>query len=63
VIAGGALKVDHDKVEAIMKWKMPTNFSNSRMFIGRTQYLRKIIVSFSPIATPLHAITTSGKSF
>ena len=42
---------------------MPTNVTKVRSFIGAKQYLRKFIASFSVVATPLHAITTSGKSF
>jgi hypothetical protein len=63
VIGGGELKIDPAKMEAIMKWLVPTNVSEVRSFIGVTQYLRKFIASFSVVATPLHAITTSGKSF
>jgi hypothetical protein len=63
VIGGGELKIDPTKMEAIMKWSVPTNVSEVRSFIGATQYLRKFIASFSVVATPLHAITTSGKSF
>jgi len=63
VIGGGELKVDPSKMEAIMKWPVPTNVSEVSTFIGATQYLRKFIASFSVIATPLHVVTTSGKSF
>ena len=46
-----------------MKWLMPTNFFEVRTFIGATQYLRKFIASFLVVATSLHTIETSGKSF
>ena len=57
------MKIDPSKMEAIMKWSVPTNVTEVRSFIGATQYLRKFIASFLAVATPLHAITTSGKSF
>jgi len=63
VIGGGEMKIDPSKMEVIMKWSVPTNVSEVRGFIGATQYLRKFIALFSVVATPLHAITTSGKSF
>jgi len=63
VISGGELNIDLSKMEAIMKWSMPTNIFEVKSFIGATHYLRKFIASFPTVKTPLHAITTSGKSF
>ena len=34
VIGGGELKIDHAKMEAIMKWSIPTNVSKVMNFIG-----------------------------
>jgi hypothetical protein len=63
VIGGGELKIDPTNMEAIMKWPIPTNVTEVRSFFGATQYLQKFIASFSVVVAPLHAITTSGKSF
>jgi hypothetical protein len=63
VIGGGELKIDPVNMEAIIKWPTPTNVIEVRIFVGVTQYLWKFIASFSVMATPLHAITTNGKSF
>jgi hypothetical protein len=63
VIGGGELKIDPTKIEAILKWPTPTNVIEVRSFVGASQYLRKFIASFLVMETPLHAITTSGKSF
>ena len=57
------MKIDPSKMEAIMKWPMPTNDIEVRSFTGEAQYLRKFIALFSVVAASLHAITTSGKSF
>jgi len=46
VIGGGELKIDPSKMEAIMKWPMPTNVFEVRSSIGAAQYLRKFIASF-----------------
>jgi hypothetical protein len=51
------------KMEAILKWLVPTNVTEVRIFVGETQYLWKFIASFSMVVAPLHAITASGKSF
>ena len=63
VIGGGELKIDLVKMEAIMKYTVPTNFIKVRSFVGAARYLRKFIASFSAIVAPLHAITASGNSF
>ena len=63
VIDGGELKIDPAKIEAIMKWLVPTNVNEVRSFVGAAQYLQKSIASFSAIIAPLQAITANGKSF
>jgi hypothetical protein len=63
LIGGGELKIDHTNMEAIIKWPFPTNLTEVRSFDGETQYLWKSIASFSTVAAPLHAITTSGNIF
>jgi hypothetical protein len=63
VIGGGELKIDPTKMEAIMKWPVPTNCTEVRSFVGETQYLWKFIASFSVVVAPLHAITMGSKSF
>jgi hypothetical protein len=63
VINEGELNIDPTKMEVIMKWIIPTNYTEVRSFVGATQYLRKFIASFSIVVSPLHAITMSHKSF
>jgi len=63
VIDGGELKIYPSKMEAIMKWSVPTNFSKDKSFIGETHYPRKFIAPFSVVAALRHSITVSGKSF
>jgi hypothetical protein len=63
VIREGELKIDLANMEAIIKWPIPTNFTKFRSFFGATQHLQKFRASLSVVATPLHAITTSARSF
>jgi hypothetical protein len=63
VIGGGELNIDPPKMEAIIKWPTPTNFTEFRRFVGETQCLQKFIPSFLAVAAPLHAIITNCKSF
>jgi hypothetical protein len=63
VIGGGKLKIDPTKMEAIMKWLVPTIFTKVMSFVGETQYLWEFIASFLAVVAPLHPITASGESF
>jgi hypothetical protein len=55
VIGGGELKIDPTKMEAIIKWPVPTNVTEVRSFVGGTQYLWKFIAFFSgSCTTPCH---------
>jgi hypothetical protein len=63
VIGGGELKINPSKMDAIMKWPIPTIVTKVRIFVGTTQYLWKFIASFSAVLAPLQAIRVSGKSF
>ena len=63
MISGGELKIDPTKMEAIMKWLVPTNVYEVKSFIGATQYMKKFIASILAVEALLHAITTSDKSF
>jgi hypothetical protein len=63
VIGGGELKIDPVKMGAIMKWPVPTNYTNVSSFLWEEKYLWKFIVSFSAVVAPLNTITVNGKSF
>jgi hypothetical protein len=63
VIDGEELKIDLEKLEAIIKWKIPTIVIEVGSFVGATWYLQKFISSFSTIASSFHDIIISGKSF
>jgi hypothetical protein len=63
VIGGKELKIDPTKMEAIIKFLVPMNVTKVNIFWGETQYLRNFIASFSVVVAPLHAITSTGKSF
>jgi hypothetical protein len=46
--------IDLRKVEAVLKWKRPTNVTKICSFLGLTGYYRKFIEGFSTIAIPLN---------
>ena len=54
VIGGVKLRVDHAKVEFIVKWPRPKTTTEVRRFHGVVQYWRNFIAIFSSISTLLH---------
>jgi len=57
MIGGGELRVDLENIVSITQWSIPTKMTKVRSFMGVAQYLRKFIVNFSTVATPLHTLT------
>jgi len=62
MIGGGELRVDPDKIAAINHWAIPISLIEGRNLIEVIKYLRKLITNFSAVATPLHAMTTKGRT-
>ena len=50
VISGKAISVDPRKVEAVVKWEVPTNVTEVRNFLGMAGYYRRFVEGFSRIA-------------
>jgi hypothetical protein len=63
VISGVELKIDLINMGDIIKWPIPTNFTEVQSFVGVLKYLKKFIASFLAVDAPLHAIIANGKSF
>jgi hypothetical protein len=56
VIGGGELKIDPTKMEAIIKWLVPTNVTEVRILLGKHSTYGKFIASFfsGSCTTPCH---------
>jgi hypothetical protein len=52
VIGGGELKIDPMKMEAILKWPIPTNVTKIRRFVRTIQFLQKFKALFSVVVVP-----------
>ena len=63
VILIEGVSVDPQKIEAIVNWKPPTNFSEVRSFFRLAGYYRKFVEGFSKIATPLTNLSKKDKKF
>ena len=53
VISVEGVRVDSQKIEAMVNWKPPKNVSKVKSFLGLAGYYRKFIEGFSRIEAPL----------
>ena len=53
VISVEGVRVDSQKIEAVVNWKPPKNVSKVKSFLGLAGYYRKFIEGFSRIEAPL----------
>ncbi|KAA3473717.1 DNA/RNA polymerases superfamily protein [Gossypium australe] len=53
VVSVSGVRVDPNKIAAILEWKPPKNVSEIRSFLGLAGYYRRFVKGFSVIATPL----------
>ena len=54
---------DHQKIQAVHDWPIPTGVTEVRQFLGPVSYNRRYIHRFADIAAPLHAPTQKCVSF
>ena len=57
IIKPDGIKVDPEKVEAVLSWKVPTTVRGVQSFLGFCNFYRKFIEGYNRIAKPLHRLT------
>ena len=63
VISSVGISVDPHKIEAVIKWKQPSNVSEIRSFLGLAGCYRRFVEGFSKIAAPLTKLTQKNIKF
>ena len=63
LVSGASILPLTDKIEVLMKLKLPTNIKEVRHFLSLTGYYRKFICNYSDIAHPLNCLTHMSQPF
>eukprot|EP00833_Pecoramyces_ruminatium_P005315 jgi/Orpsp1_1/1179347/evm.model.c7180000068960.2 len=63
ILSKDGLKVDPNKIKAILDWLVPTTVKEVQSFISLYNYYRIFIKDFAKIARPLHKLTRKNVSF
>ena len=63
ILTTNGVKMDPEKVSAILNWEAPKNIKDVRGFIGFANFYRRFIDNFSTLAAPLIRLTKKDARF
>uniref|UniRef100_A0AAQ4QYC0 Gypsy retrotransposon integrase-like protein 1 n=1 Tax=Gasterosteus aculeatus aculeatus TaxID=481459 RepID=A0AAQ4QYC0_GASAC len=63
VIAEGEVRMDPQKVQAVLEWPRPSSRKELQRFLGFANFYRRFIRNYSQIAAPLTDLTSNLRAF
>ncbi|KAK8684186.1 hypothetical protein V6N13_040216 [Hibiscus sabdariffa] len=63
VVSSEGIRVDPNKVEAVVNWKQPKSLTEIHSFLGLAGYYRRFVSGFSKVATPLTKLLQKGVKY
>ena len=63
IISTDGIRMDPQKIEAILQWEAPKNVRDVRAFLGFANFYRRFIDSFSALSAPLVRLTKKDVRF
>jgi hypothetical protein len=57
IVSHEGVKVDPNKIKAMIDWLIPKTLKNLRGFLGLTSYYCKFVRNYERVATPVMALT------
>ena len=63
MIDGNGIRMDPEKVKAIINWPIPRNLKQVQAFLGFCNFYRRFIRDFGKISRPLHQLSRKNKPF
>ena len=61
IIGADGLRIDPEKIAAIVNWNVPTNIKQVLLFLGFCNFYRRFIRDFIKIANPITALTKKDR--
>ena len=61
--AGKGIRIDPEKVKAVIEWQAPKSVKGVRSFLGFANFYRKFILQFSDIVRPISDLVTKDETF
>ena len=63
IISADGVRMDPEKVIAVLEWSSPRNLHDVRAFLGFANFYRRFILGYSNIVVPLVGLTKKGVHF